>query len=560
MFADFFVRKIDTIRSQLHLATVDNLLGFESSCETVEKLEYFSSVSEHQIENIIRLTNNKSCELDPIPTWLLKQCIPALLPIITKIVNLSLHDAFVPTLFKKAFLTPILKNISLSTDEENSFRPISNLSYVSKLIEKVVDTQLTNHIQEHNLDESLQSAYKKHHSTETAWVRLHNDILSELDDNKTVLLVSLDVSAAFDTIDHSILLRLLESRLGVSGQCLNWFRSYLSDRTTRVIIDGKRSDIKRVNFGVPQGSVLGPKLFTLYILPLGDIARKHNVQFHIYADDCQLYISFKYENRLETIDRMESLMHDIKTWMTKNMVKLNDDKTKFLVLTGPRRDCSDFPCLSIENESIVKSESVTLLGVELDDKLTLKSHVRNVAKSCFFKLRNMRKIRKCITEDAAKIMVHSMITSRLDYCNAILYGLPNCDLDRLYSVQKLAARLITGTRKYDHITPVLERLHWLPVKKRIEYKILLLVFKCLQGTAPEYLSELLKKRENKGTRADDKNLLVIPRFKKVTQGGRCFGRSGPTLWNNLPDSLRLETSFSIFKRRLKTHFFELSYK
>ena len=248
-------------------------------------------------------------------------------------------------------------------------------------------------------------------------------------------------------------------------------------------------------------------------------------------------------------------MHDIKTWMTKNMVKLNDDKTKFLVLTGPRRDCSDFPCLSIENESIVNSESVTLLGVELDDKLTLKSHVRNVAKSCFFKLHNMRKIRKCITEDAAKIMVHSMITLRLDYCNAILYGLPNCDLDRLYSVQKLAARLITGIRKYDHITPVLERLHWLPVEKRIEYKIPLLVFKCLQGTAPEYLSELLKKCENKGTRADDKNLLVIPRLKKVTQGGRCFGRSGPTLWNNLPDSLRLETSFSIFKRRLKTHFF-----
>ncbi|CAB4003582.1 Hypothetical predicted protein [Paramuricea clavata] len=213
---------------------------------------------------------------------------------------------------------------------------------------------------------------------------------------------------------------------------------------------------------------------------------------------------------------MESLMHDIKTWMTKNMVKLNDDKTKYPGLTGPHRDCSDFPCLSIENESIVNSESITLLGVKLDDKLTLKSHVRNVAKSCFFKLRNMRKIRKCITEDAAKIMVHNMITSRLDYCNAILYGLPNCDLDRLYSVQKLAARLITGTRKYDHITPVLDRLHWLPVKKRIEYKILLLVFKCLQGTAPEYLSELLKKRENKGTRADDKNLLVIPRFKKVT--------------------------------------------
>ena len=120
----------------------------------------------------------------------------------------------------------------------------------------------------------------------------------------------------------------------------------------------------------------------------------------------------------------------------------------------------------------------------------------------------MYKIRKCITEDAAKIMVHSMITSRLDYCNAILYGLPDCDLSSLYSVQKLAASLITRTKKYDHI-PVLERLHWLPMKKRIEYNILLLVFRYPQGTTPAYLSELLEKRINKSTRADDKNLLVV---------------------------------------------------
>ena len=546
------------IRSQLH-TTADVSIGVEFSGEIIEKMEYFNPVSEHEIEDIIRFTNNKSCELDPIPTWLLKQCMSAVLPIITKIVNLSLRDASMPTLFKEASLTPILKSISLNTDEESSFRPISNLPYVSKIIEKVVDTQLTYHIQKHNLDERMQSAYKKYHSTETAWVRLHNDILSALDDNKTVLLVSLDVSAAFDTLDHSILLGLLENRLGISGQCLNWFRSYLSDRTARVTIDGKRSELKYLNFGVPQGSVLGPRLFTLYILPLGDIARKYNVRFHIYADDCQLYVSFEYENRLEIVGKMESLICDIKTWMTKNMVKLNDDKTKFLVLAGPRRDCSDYPSLSMGNENIVKSELVTLLGVELDDRFTLKSHIRNIAKSCFFKLRNMYKIRKCITEDAAKIMVNSMITSKLDYCNAILYGLPNCDLDKLYSVQKLAARLITGIRKYDHITPLLKQLHWLPVKRRIEYKIVLLVFKCLQGTAPEYLSELLERRGNKGTRADNKNLLVVPRIKKVTQGGRSFRRSAPILWNNLPDSLRLESNFSIFKKHLKTYFFKLSY-
>ena len=167
--------------------------------------------------------------------------------------------------------------------------------------------------------------------------------------------------------------------------------------------------------------------------------------------------------------------------------------TKVFILAAPRRDCSDHPSLSMGNENIVKSEFVTLLGVELDDRFTLKSHIRNIVKNCFFKLRNMYKIRKCITEDAAKIMVNSMITSKLDYCNAILYGLPNCDLDKLYSVQKLAARLITGIRKYDQITPLLKQLHWLPVKRRIEYKMVLLVFKCHQGSAPEYLSELLKR-------------------------------------------------------------------
>ena len=164
---------------------------------------------------------------------------------------------------------------------------------------------------------------------------------------------------------------------------------------------------------------------------MGDIARKYNVRFHICADDCQLYVYFEYENRLEIVGKMESLICDIKTWMTKNMVKLNDDKTKFLVLAGPRRDCFDYPSLSMGNENIVKSEFVTLLGVERDDRFTLKRRIRNIAKNCFFKLRNMYKIRKCINEDAAKIMVNSMITSKLDYCNAILYGLPNCDLDKL---------------------------------------------------------------------------------------------------------------------------------
>lgn len=561
-FADFFVTKISNIRAELCVGVhSSNLLVHESDDDlTRATMASFFPVTEEDVEKIIKKTNNKFCSLDPLPPWLLKQHLSILLPVITKVVNLSLGESVMPAVFKEALLTPILKKSSFNPELFKNFRPISNLAYVSKLIEKVADIQLSRYIEENNLDESMQSAYKAHHSTETAWVRLYNDILLALDDNLAVLLVCLDLSAAFDTIDHTILLRRLERRLGITGKCLDWFRSYLMNRKIKVTIGGVLSESKDLLYGVPQGSVLGPKLFTLYILPLGDLARKHGVNFHLYADDCQLYMSFKQQNCSVTASKMKCLVNDIKSWMTNNMLKLNEDKTEIIVLNGSRRTDTDLPSLLIGTETVETSESVTVLGLELDRTMCLRNHIRNVAKGCFFKLHNMFKIRKCITDEAAKTMVHSMITSKLDYCNSIFYGLPDCSLKSLSSVQKTAARLITGTKRYEHITPVMQNLHWLPIRRRIEYKILVLTFKCLLGTAPGYLVDLLQKRHNKGTRDDDRNFLVIPKVKRSTFAGRSFSFASPTLWNRLPDDLRLTTDIDFFKKQLKTYLFSLSYQ
>ena len=194
---------------------------------------------------------------------------------------------------KEASLSPLLKQPSLSHEEFPNYGPISNLAFISKRTEKVVASRLNEHVNEHNLSEVFQSACKKGHGTESALVRVHNDILQAIDNGGCVILLLLDFSASFDTVDHAILLSRFRDRFGVSGTALAWFQSYLSDRSQFVSIDGKRSSRRGLSCGVPQGSILGPLLYLFYTSPLGDICRKHGLSFQLYADDTQIYIIFK---------------------------------------------------------------------------------------------------------------------------------------------------------------------------------------------------------------------------------------------------------------------------
>ena len=456
-------------------------------------------------------------------------------------------------------MTPILKKPDLDTEDLKNYRPISNLSYMSKLIEKVVARQMTNYISSNNLDDAMQSAYRANHSTETALCKIYNDITLSLDRNECVLLIALDLSAAFDTIDHPLLLARLTHRFGVTGRCLHWIKSYIEGRELRVAIDGTLSDSKDLRFGVPQGSVLGPKLFTMYLIPLGDIARNHGVRFHAYADDCQLYIAFSRETVPTIKSKMENLLVEIKQWMKTNMLKLNDDKTEIIVLEGPRRTPVELQSLTVGDEVVGISKDIRLLGVDIDANLTLKHHVCNVAKKCFFMLKNMFKIRRCIDDTAAKAMVHTMITSKLDYCNAILYDLPEATLKHLTRVQRMSARLVAQRGKHEHITQVLKQLHWLPIRQRIQYKVLVLTFKSINGSAPSYLKEIVVKRPMKRTRADGNNDLVIPAVKCKSFGGRSFAYGGPKLWNALPKELKTCTNINTFKKSLKTLLFKQAY-
>ena len=309
-FNKFFKDKVDNIRRTFNDC---NESAFENDREfTGRPLSNFSPISEEKMEQIIHASKPKSCNLDPMPTSLIKACAAELAPIICRIVNLSLETAQFPEIYKTAIVKPLIKKPNLDPDLKN-YRPVSNLAFVGKLIEDVVSQQINTQLVEIHLLEPLQSAYKAKHSTETALIVVFNSILCELDKKDTaVLLGLLDMSAAFDTVNHSILLRRLEHTFGVTSNALRWFRSYLVDRNVSVVIGTARSDPLILNCSLPQGSKIGPRSFSDYTQPLGNVLRMMSLLHHFYADDSQLLKSMSLKSEVSQQRSVEYLSRSIK--------------------------------------------------------------------------------------------------------------------------------------------------------------------------------------------------------------------------------------------------------
>ena len=309
-----------------------------SMCPT--GLYHFDPVTDTELFKIISCMNKTTCSSDPFPTRLLMSHLHAIVPILQHIVNLCLTTGDFPISCKSSIVIPLIKKPSLDREMLKNYRPVSNLSFLSKVIEKVISIRIL----DNNIVDIFQSAYKAGHSCETALLRVYNDIVTTVGKGNGSFLVLLDLSAAFDTIDHDNSFYILEKYVGIGGSALRLIRSYFSDRTQRVQIDGIMSDFASLLCGVPQGSVLGPMKFCLYVLPLGAILGHHNIGYYIYADDTQLYISFKCKDTLESLTKLNMCISDIRVWMIKNKLKINDSKTEFIIFRPPllKQNLSDF--------------------------------------------------------------------------------------------------------------------------------------------------------------------------------------------------------------------------
>ena len=450
---------------------------------------------------------------------------------------------------KCCHLSSSKKKPSLDPNELKNFLPIANLPFISIIIEKLVLVQISRHLSANNLLNQFQSAYRPGHSTETSLLTIVNDLLLSLDDGKIYLLASLDLSAAFDTIDHAILLHRLQHDFGLSGTVLDWFSSYLSGRIQSVSVHSHTSVPASVSCGVPQGSVLGPIIFILYTTPLSAVIERHSILHHPYADDSQLQNS-------ATPDRL-------KDWMTDNKLKLNDDKTEVMIISSSRMSTAlSIPdSFDIGNASVPFSDTVKHLGVTLDCHLSLKTHFLNLVRTANFELRRIGSIRSLLTTEATATLVSAFILSRIDYCNSLLSGCPRSLILRLQKVQINAARLILRISKREHISPHLASLHWLPIDARIKYKLACICYNSMSTNSPPYLSDLLTvyTASPQLRSCSDNAVLRRPSVRTVSYGQRSFAYSAPSAWNALPQQVRSSDSVSTFRSRTKTHLFRLAY-
>ena len=427
----------------------------------------------------------------------------------------------------------------------------------------MVANQLLTHMNTHQLQEPLQSAYRNGHSTETALVRIQNDLLRAVDRKECAILVLLDLSAAFDTIDHSILLNRLKQRIGMGGVALKWINSYLTNRTQAIFVQGVSSASRELIFGVPQGSVLGPKLFCVYSGPIGVIAQMHNLEVHLYADDTQLYIFFDVKSDPSLyVSKVEACIKDTSAWMRANKLKLNDEKTELLVISSDRmKDKAHVPGLTVGSNVVQPSSAVRNLGAMFDDNMKMIKHVHSLSQKAHFHLRNIRSIRKCLAKRATEQLIHAFVSSTLDNGNALLYGLPASLLVKLQRVPNTAARIVTLTPRIDHITPILKDLHWLPVKYRVQFKIIFLVWRLLNNMGPSYIRDMLSLyTPSRALRSKSEYKLVIPKTRLKSCGDRAFSVAVPTLWNKLPLTIRRAQTIDAFKQALKTFLFSLAYQ
>lgn len=541
-------------RASSHLADINNI-NLRESIKTVVIPEIdqfkFRAVTCHEVRRVVlSLPLNKSAGPDKINPRIIRDCLPVILGPLTEIINCSFRTSTFPLAWKKAEIIPVYKEGDHEVASNN--RPVSLLAVASKVCERLALEQFSCYLTSNNRLSSHQSGNKKLHSTETLNVFITDTILKAMDKKKLSALVLLDLSKAFDSINHQRLLHKL-SNVGASKSTLNWFRSYLTDRFQSTRINSTLSDPLPIIYGVPQGAILSPLLFCIYLNDLP--CASYNGDLESYVDDTKTLLSFPLTDVDTGIKNLEEDLYKIASWCCENNLLVNPDKTKFMII-GTRQLINELDVnisISFMGKILEPVDFAKDLGLLMDSHLSYDKHISNLVSSCLYKLCQINRVKNNFDKGTLTMIITSLVISKLLYCSTVWSNTTCTNIKKLQSIQNFACKIIAGSKKYDHVSPLLRDLGWLSVDKLLYLRDAVMTFKCMNNLAPKYLCDMFEKRScihNRSTR--NCNSIQIPLFK-TTSGQRSFAFRGASIWNNLDTELKKCTSLKSFKSKLKDH-------
>ena len=507
--------------------------------------------------NIIAIKSD-AVGADCISRKMIIPIIDILAPVITSILNRSIQRGDFPSIWKDAQILPLPKKINPSSFSD--YRPISILPLLSKVLERLVHKQLSTFLLKHNFLSSLQSGFRHGHSTTTALVKITDDIRHGMDDQKITVLTLLDFSNAFSTVDFDILLALLTS-LNISPEVIDWFRSYLCGRRQRIRIDDSYSEWSFTSAGVPQGGVLPPLLFSIFI---NTICLKISSLYHLYADDLQIYAQGTLTELPNTIQKINDDLKQISVWSKHFGLTINPLKSQAIVIGSPRLlskiNLSHISTILIDGTSIPFRESVRNLGVIMDKHLSWEPQIVEVSKKIYAASASLRRLRNFLPIPTKIALANSLLLPILDYADICYLDIKEEQLNKLERLQNLCIRFIFGIRKYDHVSEFRDKLKWLPIRLRRNTHILHLLYSVLfNPSTPPYLKKQFRFLHDVHSLSlrSQKNLLLEISPHSSSFLTNSYTIKAARLWNSLPISIRHAISLQKFNTLLKNHFMNI---
>ena len=504
---------------------------------------FFNPTNTREIINIVNnLLIKKSAGFDCIPNFLLKKIIRAVVHPLVHIFNISLHTGRVPNQMKIAKVIPLFKK----GDNQlvTNYRPISLLTSLSKVLEKLVFTRTTTFFKKYNIFSHFQFGFRENHSTSHAILSFMKTVTTSIDKGLHTVGIFLDFSKAFDTINHEILLHKL-SHYGIRGKALEWFRSYLTDRTQFVSVNNCNSSTLPITCGVPQGSLLGPLLFITYI---NDIQKSSNLlSFILFADDSNIF--FSHENANQLLRTVNSELKNVTDWIKANKLSLNLQKTNYMLFSNKINSLPG--AIIFDNAALVNVSTTKFLGVFIDEKLSWKTHIDNICKTISRNIGIINKLKYFLPSRTLLTLYHTLILPYINY-GIIAWGCAiQTQLNRILLLQKKALRIIFQTQFRSHTDILFFENNILKVKDIYVFQLGQFMFKLSKDDLPAIFSDMFCKNasvHNYPTR--QRNCYHLP-LTRTLFAQNSFVFAGCAYWNSLPNDIKEAPSLSNFKRKLR---------